>query len=159
MELRHILSQAMQLETEGQQFYLQAAKMTDDSETQELFQRLASDEAHHHNYLQRQYAAVECGDEVCSLPSVEKVGAGELGEELFPTDKAFVGALSKDATLNDVFQYAFTVEDEAFKWYRDRANDLDHAEARQLFLQLASLEMEHFETLMQRYESHFGYPF
>jgi len=157
-DLTDILGKAMKLEEEGRDFYLKAADLTDDLETKKMFYQLAEDELDHLGYVQRQYAALKCDEAWCTLPEMDKIEPIDLEAPIFPADLQRIESLSDNATLEDALVFALAAEKESFALYQQGAGKAHNAEARQLFLQLASAEMTHFNTLMQRYESAYGYP-
>ncbi|MGC9357229.1 MAG: ferritin family protein [Anaerolineae bacterium] len=154
-----ILTRAMKLEQDGREFYLHAATMTDDKSAQKMFRRLADDELHHYTYLQREYASLLCDDRWCVIPELETVERIDEEEPIFPpADRELDETLGENPTLEDVLLFALDAEDKSFKLYQESAKKVSDSEAKALFNSLASAEMGHFTTVMQRYESFFGYP-
>ncbi len=158
MDWGEILTKGMKLEQDGREFYLRAAALSADAKAREMFRKLADDELAHYNYLQRQYAAVMCGEDWCVIPELDKVEPVDLREPIFPAGKDLAVELPANATLKDVLLFALAAEDKSFKLYRDSAAALEDAEGKQMFAGLAGAELKHFELLMQTYESFFGYP-
>lgn len=158
MELAEILTQAMQLEQTGRDFYLKAAELTDDEGTVAMFKQLAADELAHYEYLERQLAAVQCGEEVCVLPDIGLVDPIDLNDPIFPQGVQMLESLGEKYSLEEALIFAMSVEDKSYKLYRRQADKVENPEAQQLFLQLAAVELKHFEMLVQRYESFYRYP-
>ncbi len=156
--LSEILTQAMQLEKDGADFYLKAAGLSSDAETRAMFEQLAQDEKAHLSYIERQYAALECGEDWCSIPELGKVTPADVNAPIFPADLRRVTEISTQASLEDALLFALNAEDASIKLYKDGAARADHAEAQQLFLQLVSAETTHFTILLQRYETLYPYP-
>lgn len=158
MELVEVLNKAMTLEKDGRSFYLKAAELTTDAGIQAMFRQLAEDESHHYEYLERQLVAIQCGEDVCALPDIEDIAPIDLRDPIFPSGVEAIEDLAEDADLEDALVFAMGVEDKSFKLYREAAEEIAEPEAKQLFRQLAAVELGHFETLMQRYESFYHYP-
>ncbi len=157
MDWLDTLNKAMKLEQDGRRFYLQAAQMSDDAEAQEMFRRLADDELNHYNYLQREYASLLCDERWCVIPELEGVEPVDVEQPIFP-EKDLSEALGEDATLENVLIFALDAEDKSIKLYQESADKVQDPQAKELFRKLSAAEMGHFSTVMQRYESFFGYP-
>jgi rubrerythrin len=158
MELMDILQQALQLEAKGKAFYLDAAERSTDDETEKMYRLLAKDEVKHYQYIQRQYDDLKAGKGWSAIPEMDHVDALETASLIFPEGKEAMEALPDDASEEDALIFALSVEDKSFTMYRDGSEKAEDSEAKQMFLQLASAEHTHFNVLMQRYESRFGYP-
>jgi rubrerythrin len=158
MDAMEILSKALKLEQESREFYLRAAQKSDDEETKQMFRQLAEDELNHYNFLQRQYASLICDDTWCAIPELDKVEPIDLKEPIFPSGKKAVENLAEGATIEDALLFALTTEDKSFRLYQKSAEEAEDPQAKQLFQKLAAAETTHFERLMHRYESFYGYP-
>lgn len=158
MTLAEILTQAMHLEQTGRDFYLQAAQLPGDEATAVMFKQLAADELAHYGYLERQLAAVQCGEDVCAIPELAPVDPLDLNDPIFPKDINILESLGESYSLEEALVFAMGTEDKSYKLYRRNAKAVEEPEAKQLFLQLAAVEMKHFEALVQRYESFYSYP-
>ncbi len=158
MSLAEILTQAMQLEATGRDFYLQAATLLTDEATVAIFKQLAEDERAHYGYLERQLAAVQCGEDVCAIPELGPVAPLDLSDPIFPAGVTTLETLGQPFSLEEALLFSMGIEEKSYKLYRGYAETVTEAEARQLFLQLASVELKHFEILVQRYESFYPYP-
>lgn len=153
------LKRAMKLEEDGREFYLRAAAMVEEPDAVQMFRRLADDELDHYNYLQREYAEVLCNDTWCDIPHLDEVAPPDSEAPIFPKDREQMGdALPKDPTLEDVLLFALDAEDKTVKLYQESAEKADDPQAETFFSQLAQVEMGHFSTVLQRYESYFHYP-
>ena len=153
-----VLKKGMKLEREGREFYLQAAERSDDPETAGMFRDLAADEVDHYNYIGRQYDALAAGETWVPIPELEKVEAVDVEAPIFPAGVAALEALPEEATDEKALLFALGVEMRSFELYAQSAKETDNQAARRMFQGLASAERQHFNTLMLRYESRFGYP-
>lgn len=157
MELKNALKQAMKLELDGRDFYREIADSVN-PEAAEIFNRLADDEVDHYHYVQRQYEALEAGQGWSPISELDIVEEFDAVSTIFPSDLEKVDELPDDPSEEDALIFALGVEDETFRLYANSAEHAKEKEAQQMFMQLASAERKHFNTLMQRYESRFGYP-
>ena len=157
MELKEALKQGMKLELNGRDFYREIADNVN-PEAAEIFNRLADDEVDHYHYIKRQYEALEEGKGWSPISELDIVEEFDAVSTIFPSDLDKVDELSDDPSEEDALIFALGVEDETFRLYANSAERAKEEEAKQMFMQLASAEQKHFNTLMQRYESRFGYP-
>ncbi len=157
MDWLDILTKAMKLEQDGRRFYLQAAKMSDEPEAADMFRRLADDELKHYNYLQREYASLLCDERWCVIPELEGVEPVDMEQPIFPRQD-LTETLGDDPSLEDVLLFALTAEDKTIEIYQKSAKQVGDPQASDLFNNLVAAERGHFTTVMQRYESIFGYP-
>jgi len=148
-----VLSQALQLEKDGEAFYLEAAKQVKDERCQRTFRSLADDERQHQDMILRQLHAVEGDGSYVLLPdaSPERI---DLGERLFPP----AGAELKDKLQRaydelSALQVALENEVKSFDLYRQAASESTEDAARQMYTWLAGAERTHFNMLMANYEA------
>lgn len=153
-----VLKQGMKLERDGLEFYLEAAERSDDPETAQLFRQLAADEVDHYNYIGRQYDAIAAGETWVPIPELDKVEAADVEAPIFPMGVFALDVFPEDATDEHALLFALGVEMRSFELYSQNAKEVDNAAARKLFQGLASAEQQHFNTVMLRYQSRFGYP-
>lgn len=158
MDWQEVLKKAMRLERDGREFYLRAAQLSEDEEIKKMFRKLADDELSHYNYLQREYAEILCNNRWCEIPDLETVEPVDVEEPVFPLDKDLEETLPDDASLEDVLLFALTAEDATVDLYKKSAEAVENPSAKELFSNLAAVEMRHFSTVLQRYESRYHYP-
>ena len=158
MELMDVLVQAMKLESDGRKFYETIAGHMTDPEAVMMFKRLAADEVDHFNYIERQYQALEAGKGWATIPEMATVEVIDAVSVVFPPEKEVLAELPAQPTEEDALLFALGVEDKSFKLYYNSAHTAKDPEAQKLFKQLAGAEQIHFNVLMQRYDSRYGYP-
>lgn len=158
MDLLDALTQGMKLEQDGRELYTRIAEQMKDTETQAMFKQLASDEVDHFNYIKRQYDALADGKGWHAIPEMELVETVDAVSVVFPPEKQVLSQLPSNPSEEDALLFALAVEDKSFKLYHNSAGFAKDPEAKKLFMQLAGAEQTHFQVLMQRYESRFGYP-
>lgn len=153
-----VLTKAMKLEREGKRFYLQAAGASQDPETAGMFKTLAEDEEHHYAYIERQVNELKAGKGWVRIPELDQVQPVDARAPIFPAGKQAPEVLPPKPSLEDALLFGLDTEIKSYELYRHCAGSIDNPEARQMFEKLAAAERGHFDTLMMRYESHFGYP-
>jgi rubrerythrin len=158
MSLVDVLAEALKLEQDGREFYQMAAGQVADAAGKAMFEQLASDEVDHYNYIKRQYEALQAGHGWSTIPEMQLVDSIDAVSLVFPSGERATDVLPANPTEEDALLFGLTIEDKSFKLYHTSADQAQDPEARKLFLQLAGAERRHFEILMQRYESRFGYP-
>jgi rubrerythrin len=158
MELIDVLTQAMKLETDGKDFYLEMAASLPDANVQQIFKQLADDEVNHYNYIQRQYEALRTGQGWAAIPEMAQAGVLDAVSLVFPPTKEALKELPAHPNEEDALLFAMGAEDKSFQLYYNSAQIASDPEAKKLFTQLAQAEHTHFNILMQRYESRYPYP-
>lgn len=159
MDEIQVLTQAMKLEQEGREFYRQAAERSRDPQTAEMFRTLSEDETHHYDYIERQYNALKAGDSWKPVPELDSIKAVDDAQALiFPQGVAALEKLPENATDEDALLFALGAEVQSFELYSKSAGETGNPEAKKMFQQLAGAERGHFDLLMMRYESVYGYP-
>jgi rubrerythrin len=153
-----VLTKAMKLEREGKRFYLQAAEASDDPETAGMFKTLAEDEEHHYAYIERQVQQLKAGKGWVAIPELDQVAAVDASAPIFPQGKKAPDVLAANPTLEDALLFGLDTEIKSYELYKHCAGAIDNPDARNMFEKLAAAERGHFDILMMRYESHFGYP-
>ncbi len=158
MEIADILLRAVKLEKEGREAYLLAAGAFGDKQTKSMFETLATDELHHLEYLERQLQSIQSGGTWIDIPQLEGLTSLDADKPIFPPGKSMLEKLPKNASLEDALLFGLTAETNSFELYRDYAEKIQDPAAQKMFQGLAHAEQNHFNLLMMRYESHFGYP-
>ena len=148
-----VLSQALQLEKDGQAFYLQAAEKVQDERCKRTFRSLADDERLHQEMIQRQLHAVEGEGNYVLLPDVT-VARIDLGERLFPpSGEEMQAKLARAFDELSALQVALENEIKSYDLYRHAAAETADAAGQQMYGWLASAERTHFNMLMANYEA------
>ncbi len=146
------LNQAIELEIEGQRFYLKAAERTSNPKGAEMFRSLAGDEVIHERILRRQLEALGEGKGWILPEGVAEV-TSDLTAPLFPEgEEAFQKAVRPDDSELDALLFALQIENESFNLYRKLAQTTDDPNGKRMYEYLADAERGHFEQLMLNYE-------
>ena len=158
MEFKDALMEALKLEQDGRNFHARMAEEAPDEEIRAIFAQLAEDEVDHYNAIQRQYQALETGGTWEPIPGMEPLAELDAVSLVFPSGAKIPEALPDNITEEDALLFALGIEDKSFKLYHNSAQQTQDQAVETWFLQLAGAEQRHFEILMMRYESRFGYP-
>ena len=158
------LNQAIELEIEGQRFYLKAAECTTDPKGAEMFRSLADDEVIHERILRRQLDALTQGEgwvpvlsevegTVAGLPEgVDEVKA-DLAALMFPqSENVCEEALRPDENDLDALLFALQIENKSFNLYREMVEKTKDPNGKRMYEYLAKAERGHFDQLMLNYE-------
>jgi rubrerythrin len=146
------LNQAIELEIEGQRFYLEAAECTSNPKGAEMFRSLADDEVIHERILRRQLDALNKGEGWVSPEGVAEVTA-DLTALIFPeSEKVCEEALRPDESDLDALLFALQIENKSFNLYREMAEKTKDPNGKRMYEYLANAERGHFEQLMLNYE-------
>ena len=151
-----ILEQAMGTEQEGLQFYLKAAKNTQDKKGKEMFATLAGDEQKHYDLIRRQHVALSDKGKWVGSADIKAVEI-DLEKQLFPKG---IEALKKTITVKsddwDALMFGLDIEIKSYDLYRNAASQIEDSLGKQMFQFLAVQEQSHWDILMMRYEYLFG---
>lgn len=172
MNLRGVFVEAMKLELDGNKFYNTIADALEDKDAVAMFEQLALDEVLHYRYIRREFKAIVGDDDFSTLsfdgaadiddtaafPELEQITSLDAVSLVFPQGKEALKALPENPSEEDALLFALGVEDTTFTLYHNSAKQATDEKVKQFFLNLAGAERKHFEVLMQRYESSYGYP-
>jgi rubrerythrin len=151
-----ILERAMAIEHEGRQFYLKAARTTQDRKGEEMFITLAEDERKHYNLIKRQRAALTSGGRWVRSSEITPV-AIDLDKPLFPRGReALEKAVATKSSDWDALLFGLEIESKSYDLYRRAALETSDTLGKQMFEFLAGQEQSHFDILMMRFDSLFG---
>ena len=146
------LNRAIELEVEGQRFYLEAAECTTNPKGAEMFHSLADDEVIHERILRHQLDALTRG-EGWVLPEGVAEASTDLAALIFPeSEKVCEGAVRPGDSDLDALLFALQIENKSFDLYRDLAQTTDDPNGKRMYEYLAEAERDHFERLMLNYE-------
>lgn len=146
------LNQAIELEVEGQRFYLEAAECTTNHKGAEMLRSLADDEVIHERILRRQINALNQGESWVLPEGVAEVTT-DLAALVFPErEKVCKETVQPDDSDLDALLFALQIENKSFNLYRDLVQTTDDPNGKRMYAYLAEAERGHFERLMLNYE-------
>ncbi|MDP2729950.1 MAG: ferritin family protein [Dehalococcoidales bacterium] len=151
------LTQAMEIEQKGRRFYLNAAQKTEDEKGRDIFTTLANDEIKHYQLVKKERDSLTEQGKWVASPEIKPVEI-DLDKPLFPGGKK---ALEKTVTTKssdwDALLFGLDIEIRSYDMYRQTAAKTQDPLGKQTLQFLAGQEQSHFNLLMMRYESLFGY--
>ncbi len=151
-----ILKQAMGIESEGHQFYLQAAQTTQDKKGQDIFTSLADDEQKHYDLIKRQHTALTDKGRWVGSSETKPVNI-DLNKPLFPRGReALKKAVTNKSGDWEALLFGVEIETKSYDLYRRAALETSDLLGKQMFEFLAGQEQSHFDILMMRFDSLFG---
>ncbi len=151
-DLTEVLAAAIEMEREGRQAYLNAARRMKDPVIAAVLQALAEDENHHERMIRQYYEALERSqgwphlepDTNASQPARQRIEqiVQETGERIGP-----------DASFLEVYEVAREMELQTRDYYRSQADATDDPQLVKFFRFLAGMEQTHLEMLSMLVES------
>ncbi len=150
----NILKQALQMEQENREFYLNAARKVENKLGREMLESIAKDEeGHHTRLLQLQEGATETALGECRA---EFDDAGVRVRALF---RQYGGQAAEEVAADtddlEALNIAMEMERKGYNLYKEAASKASDPSAGKVFVFLAGEEQKHFEVLqnMHRYLS------
>ena len=135
-----LISKAIQREDDAYKLYSDAANMVKRSEVKKLFEGLAKQELAHKETLSK----IDLNDFENTSP--EKLSDPNLSHLIESH------SLSEGFTLQDALLFAIKREDEAYRFYKEFAQLTEHDALKNVFENLAKMEMQHKTNLEEMYE-------
>ncbi|MBT3181725.1 MAG: ferritin family protein [Deltaproteobacteria bacterium] len=135
-----LISKAMQREEDAYKLYSDAATMVNRSEVKKLFEDLAKQELGHKETLSK-----------INLDDFENASQEKLSD---PNLSQLVEAhsLNEGFTLQDALLFAIKREDESYRFYKEFSLLAEQDALKNIFKNLAKMEMQHKMNLEEIYE-------
>jgi rubrerythrin len=135
-----LINQAVKREEESHRLYTEAAKIAKRPEVKKLFTEFATQELEHKEKLRS-----------IDLNELEKIEPKKLSD---PNLSLLLEAepLSEGFTIQDALLYAIKREDESYRFYKEFAQLAEDTKLKNVFENLATMEMHHKRTLEEMYE-------
>ncbi|OGO07685.1 MAG: hypothetical protein A2Y92_02925 [Chloroflexi bacterium RBG_13_57_8] len=145
------LKTALKMEIDGKEYYLKAAKASQNPLGKNLLEKLAAEEDIHRQGFEKIYKDISA-----SQAWPEKAFKGDGGSSLRTVFARALKTLDKDAkTLAsemDAIQTAMTMENRTYDFYRSRSGKAGYPAEKQFYEELAMQEEEHHRVLLDYYE-------
>ncbi len=144
------LIEAIKAEVEGYNFYMMAARSTQDSNGREVFERLAKEEMDHVAFLRAQYNSF--------LHSNNPDANVKLSKSSFSTNSPIfsenIKSRIKDAHFEmTALSVGIQLELSAIKFYQEQADKMTDSSAKTFYKELADWEATHYNMLLKQQES------
>jgi rubrerythrin len=145
-KLLEILSQAMQVEIDGYQFYKLASEKTTDKKGKEVFLSLAEDEKEHYHILKGQYEKVRMTGGVEFKDKKVEFFKSDSPSPIFSED--FKKRIKDMHFEMSALSIGALLEKNSIEYYRKSAEESDDPELKSLFNYLIQWEQEHLKALI-----------
>ena len=146
------LSQAIEMEKDGKEFYLKAASEASEEKAQEMFRSLADDEEAHLRLFQRQYDSIDAKEQWEVIPEAKDAKVPTM-TQVFPMNPEEIKRTAGNASDLEVLVVGMEKEMQSFALYNAQAFKVSDPAAKDMYLYIAGQEQKHFDTLMSRYQS------
>jgi len=135
-----LIATAIKREEEAHDLYTEAANMVTRPEVKKFFSELAAQEIGHKETLQK-----------LDLNQFENIEPKKFSD---PNISAIVDVepLREGFTIQDALLYAIKREDESYRFYKEFAQLAEETSLKNVFENLASMEMKHKTDLEEMYE-------
>ncbi|MBC8278576.1 MAG: ferritin family protein [FCB group bacterium] len=148
--LKDALVKAIQAEIEGHNFYLMAARTTDDVKGKEVFGQMAADETEHAAFLKGQYRSIiESGSPDKNLKLNARTQYADSSPIFSDSLKSRAGEAHFEVTALSI---AIQLELNALNFYRSQSRAADNDIVRNFFAELAEWEMGHYKALLKQHD-------
>ena len=145
--LQSMLEKALQAERDGYALYSMAAERAEDPGAREMFERLAEDEKHHHETLQKQYMALHGGKGWRADVPLEAPGDDPDVSEIFsPGFRERIRGKHLEASALSI---GILLERNAIEFYSKLAEEAESQALKAFFRQLADWEDSHYQLLLR----------
>lgn len=136
------LSTALKMEKDGMAFYEEASKKIKNPLGKKMFLSFVEDEKRHYGMIEALANGLNIGEEL------KKAGPAERIRTIFEKAKKDIDArLGSDPSDVEALNFAVSMEDKGYQFYRDSAASASDAGEKALFEKLAREESQHHEIL------------
>lgn len=149
---RDALRIAMETERRGVNFYETAAKIVTYEKTKETFKGMLADEKRHFSNLQKEWDRMIAGNEEVLNAPVFLHFDFEALKKIFPSREEISRRLRPDMTEEEALELAMSMEKDAWDFFRRYAEKFNDTRGRDIFLQFAEEERDHYEIIRAVYE-------
>jgi rubrerythrin len=134
----NIFEYAMQMEKDGEEYYRQLARQTDNKDLQTILTMLADEEVRHYNTIEKMQTAEPRTSETTILTDVKNtfVQIKESGE-----------SFDFDIQQADLYRKAQDIEKKNQEFYTEKADEVTEEYQKELFMKLADEERKHYFLL------------
>jgi rubrerythrin len=145
------LQKAVQIETDGKEFYLKASRESGNKLGKELLKSLAAEEDIHRQKFEEIYDSVR---DKKAWPKTEfKADKGRRLRTIFAEATHELGAsLKAPATELDAVKTAMDMENKTYDFYKTQSKDANYNAERDFYEALAAQERTHHQVLLDYYE-------
>lgn len=151
---RDALKIAIETEKRGVHFYSTASEIVAHESTRETFRRMLADEEKHLSRLQEAWDRLVSRDpRVLDAPVFLHFDFDAL-KRIFPSREQINQRLRLDMTEEEALRLAMAMEKDAADFFTNYADRFNDTRGRDIFLQFAREEEEHYSTIKGALEAH-----
>ena len=144
------LKSAMEAEMTGHQFYLLAAKTTEDAQGKATFARMAQEELDHFHALKTQYIAVLEKGKFDQATALFEVPAPQTAPPIFSS--GFREQVGAQHFVMSALSVGMQLELNAINHYRKAADESEDADVKAFFSRLEEWEQGHYDGFADELE-------
>jgi len=145
------LQAAIQMETNGKEYYLKVSQKSSNELGRQLFQSLAAEEDIHRRKFEEIYNAIS--NKKAWPVIVPRPDAGKNLRTIFARVTEEIGStIEIPATELDAIQMAMDMENKSYDFYKSQGEKADYDADRNFYQSLAAEEREHHLILLDYYE-------
>ncbi|MGH9339694.1 MAG: transcriptional repressor [Acidobacteriota bacterium] len=149
---RDALRIAMETEQRGVHFYSSALETVAHESTKSCFLHMLEDEKTHLSRLEKEWQRLLQKDKkILDAPVFLHFDFDAL-KRIFPSKDEVRSRLSGDIREKDALELAMKMEKEAHDFFRNYADKFNDTKGRDIFLQFAEEEQEHYDLIKSEYE-------
>ena len=149
-QLLTALKSAMEAEMTGHQFYLHAAKTTEDVQGKATFTRMAEEELEHFHALKSQYISVLENGKFDQTTALLEVPDPQPSSPIFST--GFRERVGQQHFEMSALSVGLQLELSAINHYRKSAEECDDADVKAFFFRLQEWEQGHYDGFADELE-------
>ena len=140
---------AIQLEIDGRNFFLKAAKMSNKKLGKKMFQKLADDELRHLTDFKNIFSPMIKGEDW------EKLVESENSKTISPVIEALTARLEKAGSASEIEAIKIGMERErkAINFFEDFNKIIDDSQTKEIILNICDEERFHYDLLQSQYDS------
>lgn len=153
---RRILTDAIQMELEGKQFFEHASESMKEQRAKDMFMSLVKQEQRHVEVLTKELSRIESGYQWASLGEMMRASYSAPRLSVFADREIKVLRLNEGASELEVIRIGMMVEQKSIEYYRSAALSSADPKAREVFNWLVGEEAGHLTILNAEYDNRGG---
>ena len=144
------IKQALNDEAVGEAIYKKAARDVDEISVKQFFQKMASEEKQHIEYLKRMYRYIDKDSNIYDLIQDIRYNFNPT-EEIFTKD--FLDDIKKKDSLLQALNKSAKLEESAVKFYENCEKIAKDEQAKSFFKSMAVWEKSHLDQILDIFEN------
>ncbi len=149
---RDALKIAMATERRGMNFYKTASELVTHARTKQTFLKMLDEEKGHLARLQKEWKRLMKKDRNLLAAPVFLHFDYEALKNIFPSQREVKKKLKTNIREVDALELAMKLEMEAFRFFADYGDRFNDTKGKDIFLQFATEEEEHYQIIKEEYD-------